>query len=80
MAYQKIESIHDIRSVAFVDVSGTFAPVFKELIAHFRVSVAVFSSESEALLNIPTAHADIVFIGPFPTDHSNQKLSLCQQL
>ena len=80
MSYQKIESIHDIRSVAFVDVSGVFAPVFKELIARFRVSMAVFSSESEALLNIPAAHADIVFIGPFPTDHSNQKLSLCQQL
>ncbi|HEB02656.1 MAG TPA: HD-GYP domain-containing protein [Nitrospirae bacterium] len=80
MAFQRIESIHDIRTVAFVDVSGSFAPVFKELIARFRVSKAVYKSESEALSGIPATQADIAFIGPFSTDHSIRKLSHCQQL
>ncbi len=44
MAFQKIESIHDIRTVEFVDVSGSFAPVFNELIARFRVSKSVYKS------------------------------------
>jgi len=79
-AFHRIESLHDIKSVVFVDISGAPDLAFKELDSRFKIEKTIYLSEIDALANIPSNPADIVFIGPFSTEHAEQKRGLCQRL
>ena len=79
-AFQRIESLHDIRSVVFVDISGAPDLALRELDSRFKIEKTIYLNEVDALAHIPSDPADIIFIGPFSTEHAEQKRGLCQRL
>jgi HD-GYP domain-containing protein (c-di-GMP phosphodiesterase class II) len=79
-AFQRIESIHDLTNVLIVDVGGEPSDALHELAARFHPRAECVPASGKAVERAVGTPADVVFVGPSGSEHTDAKRIFCHRL